>query len=462
MQRLFVLNTSPRVIAFTACLLLAAASARGQRNVGYNPGGSASLPSSVPGATSYNQPLFAPPTAPSVSSISRPSTGGQRAAAPVNSFSSTRYNVKTGPVQMDYSASMGAAYNSNVNLSNDDPTPDLILTPRVGMGVYWPITRLNTLSIDVSLGYNYYLNEPDLGGQTILVSPTTEFLFNFYVKDVRITIFERPSITENPSDDPTVSDAVNYTFLNNIAGFNATWDLNDVLLGFGYVNQIRYAINDEYANQNSVVNQVFANASFLLQPYLRVGLEGAASGTVYSQGESSQGEALNDNVNYSLGLFAMGNITRYTIWSAGVGWQIVSFSESNNSSNTGNASNPYFYLNVSNELNRYFRHSFNASFESAPSNESNFVQGLTLGYNFGWTVINNWSLGGGLFFETGTESPGPESEDFNRVGASLSLGYQVMKNMSANIYYNYIVKGSTVESDSYDQQILGLNLIYNF
>jgi hypothetical protein len=243
---------------------------------------------------------------------------------------------------------------------------------------------------------------------------------------------------------------------------NVEWDLNDVLLGVGLANQLRYAINDEFSNENSVLNQVFANASFLLQPYLRVGIEGAASTTSYTSGSSSGGEPLNDNINYTLGLFAMGNLTRYTVWSAGVGWQIIDFSESNNAQNTGNASNPYFYLNVSNELTRFFTHSISASFESAPSAESNFVEGLNLSYGFSWLLINNWSLAGGLFFQTGTESPGPESEDFNRVGANLGLGYQVMKNLSASIYCTYMLKSSSRTSDGYDQQVLGLNLNYTF
>lgn len=380
----------------------------------------------------------------------------------MNNYSAARYNVKAGPVQMRFNAGLDAAYNTNVNASEDDPQPDFLITPRVGMGIYWPVSKLNTLSLDLGLGYSYYLNNPDLGGQTILVSPNTEFMFNFFVKDVRVTIFERPSVTQNSTEDPTVSNAVDYTFLNNTAGLNVEWDLNDVLLGLGFANQLRYAINDEFSNQNSVVNQVFGNASFLLQPYLRVGIEGSASSTSYTSGSSAGGDPLNDSINYTLGLFAMGNLTRHTTWSAGVGWQIIDFNESNNSQNTGNASNPYFYLNVSNELSRFFTHSISASFESSPSVESNFVQGFNLNYGFSWLLINNWSLNGGLFFQTGTESPGPQSEDYNRVGGNIGLGYQVMKNLFAGIYYSYIVKSSSRSSDGYDQQILGLNLNYTF
>lgn len=413
----------------------------------------------------YAAPIAAP-------NIAAPSSGGQRLANSINQWkSSSAYNIKAGPVQMSFSAGMSAQYNSNVTISQSEPTPDLVLTPRLGMGLYWPITRLNNASLNVQLGYNYYMNRPNLGGQTLLVSPATELMFNVFIKDVRITLFTRPSVTDNPVNDPTISDAVNYTMFNNIAGINATWDLNDVLLGFGYSNQFRYAINNTYSNQNNVVNQVYGNASFLVQPYLRLGLEGSVSATTYfaqaadgvASNYGSPGTSnLNDSLNTTLGLFAMGNITRNTEWSAGVGWQVAAFSESNNPLNTGNASNPYFYLNISNELNRFFSHSLGANFESAPSSVSNFVQTFNLGYSFNWIFINNWSLNGGAFFQSGSDSPGPQSEDFNRLGANIGLGYQVMKNLFASINYNYIGKASTFIGDGYTQQIFGLNLTYTF
>lgn len=406
-------------------------------------------------------------------SINRPSTGGQRLAQPLNAMRVGGYNIKAGPVQMSFDAGMGVEYNSNVNLSEEDPQGSLVLSPRVGMNLYWPITRLNNVSLNVGLGYNYYLNDPDLGGQNLLVSPASELMFNLFIQDFIITVYTRPSVTENPTDDPTINNAINYTFFNNTAGIDVLWDLNDLQFGIGYANQIRYSLNDDYTNQDTISNQIYANASAMVQPFLRVGVEGSVYNTYYfeerpfrtgggSGVETVNTSNLNNSVGASGGLFAMGNISRFTSWSAGVGWQITQFNETNNPLNTGNASNPYFYFGVANELNRFYSHSFSASFESEPSYESNFVQAFNLGYSFNWILIRNWSLGGGVFYQNGTESPGPESEDFNRVGANVGLGYQVTKNLVASIYYSVISKGSTVLADSYNQQIFGINLNYNF
>jgi hypothetical protein len=71
----------------------------------------------------------------------------QRAAYPLASptVPASRFNVKVGPVKMLFNAGMGVQYNSNVNVSEGNPEPDLILQPRVGAGIYWPITKLNKL-----------------------------------------------------------------------------------------------------------------------------------------------------------------------------------------------------------------------------------------------------------------------------------------------------------------------------
>lgn len=407
--------------------------------------------------------------------IGSPSAGGQRLAQPRSTMRMGGYNIKAGPVQMSFDAGMGVEYNTNVNLSDENPEASLVLSPRVGMNLIWPITRLNSLSLALGLGYNYYLEDPDLGGQYLLVSPASEMMFNIFIQDFIITIYERPAVTENPTDDPTVSNAVNYTFFSNTAGIDVIWDLNDLQFGIGYANQIRYSLNDDYDNQDTVSNQIYANASAMVQPFLRVGVEGNVNNMSYfderpfgtggsstTNDSSAETSNLNNNIGSSVGLFAMGNISRFTSWSAGVGWQVIIFNESNNPLNTGNASNPYFYFGVANELNRFYSHSFSASFESSPSTESNYFQGFNVGYAFNWILIRNWSLGGGAFFETGTESPGPESEDFNRVGINVGLGYQLTKNLVASLYYSAISKGSTVIADSYNQQIFGLNLNYNF
>lgn len=394
--------------------------------------------------------------------IARPSLGGQRAANTLSPVPSSRYNVKAGPVQMLFNAAMGGEYNTNINVSEDNPISDYILRPRVGMGLYWPITKLNNLNLNLQVGYDYYISNPDYGGNTLLISPATEFIFAFYIGDFRFTLFDRPAITNNPVDNPTVTDAIDYTIFTNTGGLNVTWDLNDVLIGAGYSNFVQYAINNDFNYQNRISNQVYANASFLVQPFLRLGLEGSGTATDYTAGSSPGANALNNNWNYTIGGFALGNISRNLDYSAGVGWQFTDFSESNNPLNTGNYSRPYFYLNVDHALNRFYTHRLSTGLEGVPSSQSNWLQLYYVRYSFNWALIKDWSLGGAAFYENGVESQGPNSEDFNRLGGTISLSYQLTRNWMMSIYYGVIGKGSTVNFDSYNQQRFGLDIVYNF
>ena len=102
------------------------------------------------------------------------------------------------------------------------------------------------------------------------------------------------------------------------------------------------------------------------------------------------------------------------------------------------------------------------SVPTAPSSQSNFVQMFYVQYGFNWMLIRDWSLGGSIYYQNGQESPGPNSENFDRVGATINLGYQLTKHWVFNIYYGITSKTSDVLSDSYNQQIIGLNVTYNF
>lgn len=379
----------------------------------------------------------------------------------------SRYNVKLGPVKMLFNASMGLQYNSNVNVSQGNPQPDLILQPRVGAGIYWPITKLNKLRLNVQVGYDYYMQNPDLGGNVFIIDPSTEFVFNLFVNvpNLKITFFERPSVSVNPIDNATLSDTQNFAMFYNTAGVDITWDLNDVELGIGYSNFFTYSIGNnasEYNYLNRFVNQVYADASFMVLPYLRLGIEGSWAYTTYTQGSSPGANALNNNNGYTLGLFVEGKVSQYIDYTAGTGWQIIDFNESNNPENTGNASNPYYYLTIDHTLNKYFSHRITSGFEAAPSSESNFVDMFYVQYGFNWMLIRDWSLGGSAYYQNGQESPGPNSENFDRVGGTISLNYQLTKHWILNIYYGITSKASDVFSDSYNQQIFGLNVTYNF
>src|ERR1700704_559536 len=100
----------------------------------------------------------------------RPSLAGEQAAeARRQSIDKIPYNLQLGPMKFRFSATMGFEYNDNVNLAEDgsavflsptgpvvlttSPQSDFILRPQINVDALWPITQLNTLKLDLGVGY---------------------------------------------------------------------------------------------------------------------------------------------------------------------------------------------------------------------------------------------------------------------------------------------------------------------
>src|SRR5690606_30593585 len=83
--------------------------------------------------------------------------------------------------QYNLGASLGVEYNDNGNLSDNNAEDDFSIRPRVSAGVNWAITQFNTLGLDISLGYNYYLNESRRNALDFNISPDADNNIGFEI-----------------------------------------------------------------------------------------------------------------------------------------------------------------------------------------------------------------------------------------------------------------------------------------
>src|SRR5450631_1710490 len=105
----------------------------------------------------------------------RPSLAGEAASeARRQSIDKIPYNLQLGPMKLRFNATLGFEYNDNINLSEDAtalvPSPagpvlittqqqsDFIIRPEVNINALWPITQLNTLKMDLGVGYAFYMD----------------------------------------------------------------------------------------------------------------------------------------------------------------------------------------------------------------------------------------------------------------------------------------------------------------
>ena len=68
-------------------------------------------------------------------------------------------------------ASFEAEYDDNVFWTQLNPKADLVLQPRIDLDAYWRMTELNTLTLNLGVRYEYYLDNHCLNSDAPLISP---------------------------------------------------------------------------------------------------------------------------------------------------------------------------------------------------------------------------------------------------------------------------------------------------
>src|ERR1044072_4040940 len=114
----------------------------------------------------------------------RPSLAGEAASeARRQDIDRLPYNLMTGPVRFRVSATMGIEYNDNINYAEVNEQEDIILHPQINLNGVWPITQINTLTLDLGVGYSIYLDHSEANTNGLLISPQSQIAFDIFVGD---------------------------------------------------------------------------------------------------------------------------------------------------------------------------------------------------------------------------------------------------------------------------------------
>ena len=136
----------------------------------------------------------------------RPSLAGEEAAeARRQDIEHIPYNLMTGAIKYRISATLGFEYNDNVNLSENRPESDFIIHPQVTINALWPVTQLNTLRLDLGLGYAFYLDHSGQDTKGVLLAPGSQLALDIFVGDFRINFHDRFSLQQDPISELQVS-----------------------------------------------------------------------------------------------------------------------------------------------------------------------------------------------------------------------------------------------------------------
>ena len=400
----------------------------------------------------------------------RPSLAGEAAAeSRRQSLDNIPYNLLAGPIRFRFSATAGLEYNDNVNVAEINRQEDFIFRPQVNFNALWPITQLNTLRLDLGLGYGFYLDHSEYNTNGILLSPNSQLSFDIFVSDFRINFHDRFSLEQDPVGEPGLSNVADYGRFQNTAGVSVLWDLNKAVVTFGYDHYNFIATNSsfDYLNRNSEI--LLGSVSVAATSTTGVGAESSFIWNRYDQ------NFLNDSNTFSVGGFVETQITGYLKLRLAGGYQMIDFDSNSFVVSPFPGAGGFLVFNDSSKLDDYYvniliSHRINAAItqrlsaghESQLGVNSNYIKLNYVRHTVNWNIINRTLLATELFYEDAEDSGGFINEHFERYGGALSLGYQLTRNVTLGARYQYTRKSSDVFLRDYIQNRFSLDGTYSF
>src|SRR2546421_3152551 len=397
----------------------------------------------------------------------RPSLAGQAASdARQQDVSRIPYNLLLGPVRFRVGASVSAEYNDNVTYAENNTQDDFIITPNLSLDMIWPITQLNTLRLDLGVGYSFYLDHSQYDTDSILIAPKSQIAFDIFVADFRINIHDRMQLQQDPIQEGALSNVVDYGRFENTGGISVLWDLNKLLfqVGYDHYNFISTTSAFDYLNHNSEILQ--ASGAFIVTPTITVGAEGNAVFTRYDQ------SVLNDNEDYSVGGFIETALTNNLKVRVAGGYQWIDFDHNFVTIPFG----PFlfifpdhkdlsdYYVNglIGHRINATISQTLSAGHENQLGVNSNYITLNFVRHTLTWNLIRSTLLSTEFFYEDANESGGFFNEHFHRLGGAITLGYQLTPHITLGVRYQGTTKDSDVFLRHYNQNRISVDGTYSF
>jgi hypothetical protein len=384
--------------------------------------------------------------------------------------------LKFGEMTIAVFGGVNFEYNSNINTSEFDPFADFIVSPHIKLDYSWAMTRYNSVRFTLGLSYNKYLINTDYDESVPLIDPDTILEFNLYSGDFKFTLYDIPEVTQDQSGDPTLNNTANFTQFNNALGLTIQCDLNKLVLTLNLERADTRSLNSNFEGLDSTTYRATGTAMFELTPTFFVGIQGSVVQQNYLD------SVLNNSVTSSIGILIENRLSTHTSISAGLSVVSMVFSnaadtpvteqtdpnafdqpQTNVTVNTGGGDfvGVAGSLSITNELNRYFIHSFGIAKNVQPSSSSNYVELYSADYSATWRANRFTDVRLLLSCIYGITS-GQGGETFQMATADLEAKFDIFRDWSFLARLGYIGRTSNRSGSSYGQSRVIIGFDYRF
>ncbi|MDP9254105.1 MAG: outer membrane beta-barrel protein [Verrucomicrobiota bacterium] len=387
----------------------------------------------------------------------RPSLAGEASAeARRQTIEKIPYNLLAGPIRFRFSATVGVEYNDNINLAEVNEEDDVIIRPQFNVNAVWPITQLNTLKLDIGVGYAFYLDHPNNDTNGVLVAPGSALSFDVFVGDFRINFHDRFSLEQDPVSEIALSNVVDYGRFQNTIGALVLWDLNRAVATFGYDHYTYISTTSAFDYLNRNAEEISGSLYFTLTNTTGMGLESSVVYTYYDQ------HFLNDSTTFSVGVFAETQVTNYLKIRVAGGYQGITFDKGGGVFDSRDLNDFYANILISHRLNAVITQSLAAGHETQLGLNSNYILLNYVRHTITWNIIRNTLLSTEFFYEDADDSGGIFSEHAHRYGGALTVGYQLTQHVTIGARYQYTQKDSDQPLRGYVQNRVSVDGTYSF
>jgi len=362
------------------------------------------------------------------------------------------YNLKAGPVDLRFQSGLGVSASDNVNYTDTNRSSDLIFDPELKLRAFWPVTLDNSLYFNTGLGYMAYVKNSNLDHLT--VNPDSNLSFQMYVSDVSINFHDRFSMSDNLSQAPTVSGTGTYLQLENVSGIDAICPLNDLILTVGYDHDWVTYSGSEFEASADNADYLYGEAA-VTNSLITYGAEVGTGLTYYDQ------HVFSDNFQANAGGFIESQITEHLSGRASAGVASYFFSSGSADPNLSDVVGYYADLSLNHQINQWLSHSLTGGHRYEEGANVDLLELYYVYYNVEFSAIHELPITLRLIYEHGKEFGGTD-ENFDHYGVALKVKHDFNRRLTGVAEYDFTDRESSINLNSYYQNQVNLQLVYNF
>lgn len=372
------------------------------------------------------------------------------------------YNLLLGTSAWRFSSAMDFEYNDNVRLQENGES-DFIVRPGVNTQMHWPVTLQNSLDFSLGAGYSEYLQHADLS--QFFINPGSGLSFDIYSGDFKFNLHDQITITEQAYENAGVSGANrDLVSLQNWAGASARWDVGNGLANAGYDHANYISMSQNQGEPDASSENLYVNGGIRVLPELLLGVEEGGSIITYSQDNSAETLVTPDAVQWNSGVFGSAQITEYIDARLDAGYTQYTPGSTANDLVLTDASGLYFAFSLSHRFNRFFTYKLSAGRSTDLS-----AYGQPQNYYFmrldpNWTIFEKYTISTPVWWQQGTRvyNTSASVSDYEQIGLGLKVTRCLTQKLSVSVSYQWVDETSNQAALAYLENIVGLNLTYQF